>query len=148
MSFSVQVVEGVVGGFAPPVPKRSVIIDSVNGKVSIQKFVKSSDQQAVEGYLQTKSAELQASEISEVTAFLNEIKGLPMEKPTGCMDIYGFDVSVKIEAEGFQWQNLPNQGCNSTPSSVVPTAEQKKQFKSIVDKINQLADKHATIVWQ
>ncbi|KAJ3276223.1 hypothetical protein HDV01_005671 [Terramyces sp. JEL0728] len=148
MSFSVQVVEGVVGGFAPAVPKRSVTVDSVNGKVGIQKFVKSSDQKAVEGYLQTKSSELQSSEISELHTFINEFKGLPMEQPTGCMDIYGFDVSVKIDADGFRWQNLPNQGCNSSPSLVTPTAEQKKQFKAIVDKINKLADQHATIVWQ
>jgi hypothetical protein len=57
MSTMIQVVEGVTGGFVPAVPKRQVIIDLDGNHISITKYVKSNDTEAIDGYLQHTTGE-------------------------------------------------------------------------------------------
>lgn len=67
---------------------------------------------------------------------------LPVESPIGCEDVYQQDTCIQISSPGLKWQNTPNQGCNSTPSSIVPSEAEKDVFKSLVDEIYQFVLMH------
>lgn len=147
MNAQIQVVTGVTGGFIAAVPSKTVIIDYNGSTAKVTKYVKSSDPSAVDGYLQSTSNQINATEIQTLMIECqNVLRSLPKEEPTGCQDIYKMDVSVIYNSDDFNWQNTPNQGCNIQESLVKPTEEQAKLFKALVYKIHSTADKLATVI--
>jgi hypothetical protein len=147
MSVTIQLVEGVTGGFIAPVPRKQIIIDWTSTDCSITRSVRSNAANASDGYLTFNSAATLESSVllPLVTKTLEIFKGLPMEKPTASRDVYGFDVSISIVAPGLKWQNTPNQGCSITESSIVPNEEQRTTFKQIADEIELVATNYATV---
>ncbi|KAI8921562.1 hypothetical protein BC831DRAFT_476530 [Entophlyctis helioformis] len=146
MSVSIQLVEGVTGGFVPARPRRFVTIDMNGGKATITKALKSTAPTAVEGFEQFASKPDLA--VEQVRSLIDEtlatFQSLPHENPIGGEDVYGYDVSIHIQSKSFNWQNTPNSGCNIHPSTVRPTDQQREIFKAFVDRINKLADDHAS----
>jgi hypothetical protein len=139
---TIKLVEGVVGGFMPAVPRKQILIEIDGPTVTIEKHLKSTDEKAVDGYLTTK-ATLETTKIkAEIDSFVSSVRVLPTEQPLGSQDIYQQDISIFVESDGFRWANVPNQGCDIQESTVKPTQAQKDQFKAIVQKIHQLADSH------
>lgn len=132
----------------PAIPRLSVIIDvSPTGSITITRSVKADSQaaKANDGYLVYKNNVTDPSVSELVSSTIGIFSTLPMESPRGGEDVYKFDTSINIisQKSGFNWQNLPNQGCDVVPSTVKPTDAQKKAFKDTVDKIINLAEKHA-----
>ncbi|KAI9329143.1 hypothetical protein DFJ73DRAFT_861059 [Zopfochytrium polystomum] len=147
MATRLTVTEGVTGGFVAPTPRRSAILDfGGSNPPSIQLHTKRRGTRDQYDVTATDPAALGAftAELDSVVAtVLQTFKTLPLEQPTACEDIYGCDISIAIESPGFRWQNIPNQGCAASPSSVQPTEAQKALFKEIADSIFALANKHA-----
>jgi hypothetical protein len=139
---TIRLVEGVVGGFMPAVPRKQILIEIEGGQVHIEKHVKSNAANAVDGYVQTKST-VEAQQVqATVDHCISTLKSLPLESPAGSQDVYKQDVSIFVETDGFTWANVPNQGCDIQESSVQPSSAQIEHFKQIIQKITQLADSH------
>lgn len=66
---------------------------------------------------------------------MKTLSQLPVEEPVGCEDVYGFDTVIQLVSPTLKWQNTPNQGCNSSPSSRVPSEKEKEEFKKLVDDL-------------
>jgi hypothetical protein len=139
---TIRLVEGVVGGFMPAVPRKQILIEVEGGQVHIEKHVKSDAANAVDGYVQSKSTVSLQQVQATVDHCVSTLKSLPVENPSGSEDVYKQDVSIFVEADGFAWANVPNQGCAIQESNVKPTSEQIEHFKQIIQKITQLADLH------
>eukprot|EP00842_Homolaphlyctis_polyrhiza_P004495 jgi/Hompol1/5046/HPOL_000737-RA len=150
---TIQLAEGIRGGFMPAKLRRRINIDwHGSGKpVTITKYVLSDASDATDGYLELQSGPLSELSITQqVHAFVDEalaaFQTLPKEDPIGGEDVYRLDTSILIQTRGFSWQNSANQGCDIRASKVHPSDEQRQLFKSFAARINQLADSHATSV--
>jgi hypothetical protein len=51
-NISIQLVEGVTGGFMPAIPRKTILIDLNPPTFKIVKYLKSNDAKAVDGYLE------------------------------------------------------------------------------------------------
>lgn len=139
---NITLVKGVTGGFVEASPELHILIDVGKDKVSVQKSIKSDAPAAADGF-KTNSIELDASQVkSLVDGWEAILKTLPIEEPKGCEDIYGLDYSLQFHSSDLKWANTPNEGCNSTPSTIVPSKEQKQRFQDIVNQIEIFASTH------
>jgi hypothetical protein len=137
----IRLVEGVVGGFIQAVPRKQIIIETEEGIVRIEKYVKSSAEESKDGYLFTQNSAPETVETNEeIESFVKGLSLLPTEEPIGCQDIYKQDISCFVESKGIRWANCVNQGCDIAESKVTPTQAQIEQFKSIIQKISHFAD--------
>ncbi|KAJ1564431.1 hypothetical protein HK096_008019 [Nowakowskiella sp. JEL0078] len=147
MSIKITLVDGVVGGFAPASPSSQINLivkknDSVNVKNYIRKDIVADQFRLLETPPTFSSKEISAFATDIVSMF----KDLPTEQPPGSSDIYGFNISINIDAPGFRWENRPNDGCVISESSIQPSEEQKKKFFEAAMKLKEIANTHAHIV--
>ncbi|EGF82314.1 hypothetical protein BATDEDRAFT_34348 [Batrachochytrium dendrobatidis JAM81] len=146
---TIQLLEGVTGGFMPARLRRKVTI-TFNPADNVAKV-----ERCVEDERATKRNQLMSYQSkpelsidavkSLVDQTVNAFKELPMEEPKGGSDVYRMDTTIIVDAPNFQWRNTPNQGCSYVPSSVIPTDDQKAAFTLFVERINKLADEHAVV---
>ncbi|XJO74968.1 hypothetical protein BDV3_005714 [Batrachochytrium dendrobatidis] len=169
---TIQLLEGVTGGFMPARLRRKVTItfnpaDNVakvercvederatkrNQLMSYQSkpelsMMMEEPSNSLEFYLNPLTSKFPLSDAvkSLVDQTVNAFKELPMEEPKGGSDVYRMDTTIIVDAPNFQWRNTPNQGCSYVPSSVIPTDDQKAAFTLFVERINKLADEHAVV---
>ncbi|KAJ3213104.1 hypothetical protein HK099_007568 [Clydaea vesicula] len=138
----ITITHGVVGGFMPPVPKKSAIIQvEDNGELSVTYNVKKDNSKEYNTFSGTVKDN---SFVSFIDTLVSTFKTLPREDPPMSEDIYRFDHCISIDdGKGFRWENMPNQGCSVGRSTVQPTEEQRKQFKEACDGLFNLASSHA-----
>ena len=134
---SFTIVTGVTGGFIAPTPTSHIIIEtSLDGKfVEITKSLK--DDNAQDGYMTTKSALDNDEKVKNLMqGWIKTLSQLPVEEPRGSEDIYGFDTVIQLVSSSLKWQNTPNEGCATTPSSRVPTKREKEEFKRLINELS------------
>lgn len=125
---------GIVGGFAPPTVRLTIDISVEQDKdeVQIQMMKRGADKKEI-----VKTGTLSRKD-------LEPIWDLPKEDPEGCQDIYDLDTGVSIQRGLRSWRNGGPGGCVRMHSEVQPSADQKKAFVHIVERLTQAGEKFAT----
>ncbi|RCI05863.1 hypothetical protein CU098_008256 [Rhizopus stolonifer] len=103
MSFGVMLVEGIVGGFAPPTPKKIIQIQNLDEGATItqQTLVPESGND-----YHMQSANVSTEELASIGEKIKQtLKDLPTEHPPGSEDIYGLDIAIRFASDDFEWIN-------------------------------------------
>ena len=136
----IQMRVGIVGGFVAPTVKLDIEIHLEKDQdQATVRFMRLKDDKPV-----VKTGSMTRGEIEALLKDIEKVWDLPVEDPEGSQDIYGLDTGVHIRIDRKQWRNGGPGGCVHGQSKVQASEEQKKTFKSIVDKVAQAAEKHAS----
>lgn len=138
----VMVTQGIVGGFVPPHVRLRALAVKTRAGYEIHQMT-----QAGRGMPQT----FQKGTLTEAqylglfdSAKKLGVWELPVETPAGAEDIYLLDTSINLRLGKATWRNGGPEGCVHGQSKVKASAEQRGQFKKMVDEVLALAKKQAT----
>ena len=138
----ILVTYGINGGIAAAhVRKRVVILEDADGAVIyvMEQADYSTKATYKEGRLTADELAALVEELSEATLF-----DLPTHEPAGTADIYGMDTSLRVRIGDRRWENRGAGGCIRMEPSVKPTAAQKAELESNVERVSDLAASVAT----
>jgi hypothetical protein len=131
---------GIVGGIVAPTVKLELEIALEKDKdEATVRFMRLKDNKPV-----VKKGTMTRKEVEALLKDIEKVWDLPKEDPEGCEDIYGLDTGLHVQIDRQSWRNGGPGGCVHGQSKVQATEEQKKTFKKIVDKVSQIAEKHAS----
>ncbi|CAG8570905.1 434_t:CDS:2 [Paraglomus brasilianum] len=139
MTYFLMLTEGIAGGFKPPTIRRVIELSS-DGTIG---FVKQSTLKNKDDYV-VQQGEVSSRELAVLGVDLRTYLAiLPREEPEGGEDIYGLDISISFQTDGFEWRNGAPEGCTNEPSRVHPTPEQKAMFRELVERIQSVGQQFA-----
>lgn len=67
------------------------------------------------------------------------LKRLPTEQPSGIQDIYGLDTGIQWMSADLEWYNRGPGDNGDGQSSLMPTEEQREDFKRAIQVIKEIA---------
>ncbi|KAI0309783.1 hypothetical protein OF83DRAFT_1071496 [Amylostereum chailletii] len=138
--FSLRIQHGIAGGFAPPRP--SAIHDFSFEPSASHILLFSNVREDGTPNLLPKPPKKIAPSSEDTPALLSELKtilkDLPVEEVPSS-DIYGKNIGIFFESDGFSWVNSAPQGCARFESDVKVSDEQKASFDRAVQIVETLA---------
>ena len=135
---SLAVTDGIVGGIAGPMPH--VLLAAGYDRIE-RGFRAVRRKERAEGD-EVWVAELDPEQFRALLelAVASGLPELPLEDPPGCTDVYGRGRQIRLDYGKVRWANGANDGCEIAPSTVVPSADERRRFDDVVARLEQAVD--------